>query len=78
MPTVLIVDGYRFFFYSNEGNEPKHIHVEKGDGTAKFWLNEVEEVYSFGFKIRERKRIAELVVLHHELFIKKWDEYFND
>jgi hypothetical protein len=32
MPTVLRIDGYRFFFFSNEGNEPVHIHVESGDG----------------------------------------------
>ncbi len=31
MPTVLLINGYRFFFFSNEGNEPRHIHVEKGD-----------------------------------------------
>src|SRR5262249_55675133 len=39
MPTVLIIQGFRFFFFSNEGSEPPHIHVEKGDGYAKFWLN---------------------------------------
>jgi hypothetical protein len=34
MPTVLVVDGFRFFFFSNEGFEPPHIHVEKGDSHA--------------------------------------------
>lgn len=41
MPTVLKIGGYRFFFYSNEGNEPPHIHVEKSDSLAKFWLDPV-------------------------------------
>ena len=27
MPSVLRVSGFRFFFFSNEGNEPPHIHV---------------------------------------------------
>ncbi len=36
MPTVLRVDGFRFFFYSNEGNEPAHIHVQKAEKYAKF------------------------------------------
>ena len=36
MPTVLVVDGHRFFFYSNEGTEPPHIHVETGEHTASF------------------------------------------
>src|ERR1043165_864320 len=40
MPTVLRVSGFRFFFYSLEGSEPAHIHVEHGDNTAKFWLED--------------------------------------
>jgi hypothetical protein len=31
MPTVLTVKGFRFFFFSLEGNEPPHIHIEHGD-----------------------------------------------
>jgi hypothetical protein len=38
VPTVLRVGPYRFFFYSNEGSEPPHIHVEAGGKSAKFWL----------------------------------------
>ncbi len=41
MPTILRVDGFRFFFFSNEGFEPSHVHIESGDGYAKFWLNPV-------------------------------------
>jgi hypothetical protein len=32
MPTLLRVEGFRFFFYSGERQEPPHDHVEKGDG----------------------------------------------
>ena len=42
MPTVLRVAGFRFFFYSLEGSEPPHIHVEHGDNVAKFWLSPVD------------------------------------
>jgi hypothetical protein len=38
MPTVLRVEGFRFFFYSKEGNEPAHVHVEHQENRAKFWL----------------------------------------
>ncbi|OUO49496.1 hypothetical protein B5F76_13730 [Desulfovibrio sp. An276] len=33
MPAILIIGGYRFFFYSNEGNPTKapHIHVRNQD-----------------------------------------------
>lgn len=40
MPTVLYVNGWRFFFYSNEGNEPVHIHAQKGEKECKFLLLE--------------------------------------
>ena len=45
MPTIFRENGYRFFFYSNEGDprEPAHVHVQKGSGEAKVWLEpEVE------------------------------------
>jgi hypothetical protein len=35
MPTILLINGYRFFFYAGDGNEPPHVHVERGDGIAK-------------------------------------------
>jgi len=35
MPTVLLINGFRFFFYSNENNEPIHIHVTKGNAEGK-------------------------------------------
>lgn len=38
MPTILFINGFRFFFYSNENNEPAHIHVKKADAEAKIWL----------------------------------------
>ena len=31
MPTVLTTQGFRFFFYSNENDEPVHVHVSKAD-----------------------------------------------
>ena len=49
MPTVLRIYGYRFFFYSLEGTEPPHIHVEHGENVAKFWLQPVSLAESHGF-----------------------------
>jgi len=45
MPTVLIIEGFRFFFYCNE-HLPKHVHVEYGEDVAKFSLEPVELVKS--------------------------------
>jgi hypothetical protein len=41
--------GYRFFFFSREGNEPRHIHVRQGDNYAKYWLEPVALAESRGF-----------------------------
>ena len=56
VPTVLLAEGCRFFFFSNEGTEPPHIHIERGDGYAKFWLEPVELVDAVGMKTRELGR----------------------
>lgn len=49
MPTVLRVAGYRFFFFSNEGDEPTHIHVETAGKHAKHWLGPVVLASSHGY-----------------------------
>jgi hypothetical protein len=41
MPTVLRVGRFRFFFNSNEGQEPAHIHVKAAENDAKFWLEPI-------------------------------------
>lgn len=77
MPTVLYYKGYKFYFYSNENNEPVHIHVSKADGNAKWWLNPVEEEYSYGFTLNERKAIAKIIFENIDLFKNKWNEHFS-
>lgn len=78
MPTVFEINGYRFFFYSNENNEPVHIHVSRGDAEAKYWLEpEPLEAYAYGFKVKERKEIKGLVKQNADTIIKKWNEYFK-
>jgi hypothetical protein len=61
MPTVLIKNGYRFFFYVND-HSPMHIHTEKGDGTAKFNLDPVEFIKSRRFKANEISEMRKLVI----------------
>lgn len=77
MPTVLRILGYRFFFFSNESTEPAHIHVESGDGYAKFWLNPVILADSVGYNSTELNKLRKLTQDNESLFIEKWNEYFN-
>lgn len=76
MPTVLIIKGYRFFFYIND-HTPPHIHVEKGRSTAKYDLRNAELVKSKRFNAKEISEIRKLVIDNAEFLISKWDEYFN-
>lgn len=76
MPTILYVDGIRFFFYSNE-HLPKHIHIEKAEKTAKFTIEFVELIKSSGFKASELKQIRNLVEENQQLLMQKWDEFFS-
>ena len=78
MPTVLRVDGHRFFFFSNEGNEPPHIHVETAESYAKFWLEPVMLARSIGYGARELRVLRGLVEENRVLFKEKWNEYFGD
>ncbi|MEO5585771.1 MAG: DUF4160 domain-containing protein, partial [Flavobacteriales bacterium] len=56
------IDGSRFFFFSKEDGEPPHIHVKKGDGSAKWWLTpEPQVVYSIGYKANDERKIERLV-----------------
>ena len=77
MPTILRIDGFRFFFFSNEGFEPAHIHVESGDGYAKFWITPIVLASSSGYNSTELNKIRKLTVENEELFLEKWNEYFD-
>jgi hypothetical protein len=77
MPTVLRISGFRFFFYSLEGSEPPHIHVEHGDSIAKFWLDPVSLAESRGFRIHELNRVRLLVIEHRVRFLEAWNAHFR-
>ena len=49
MPTVLRSGPYRVYFYSHEPDEPPHVHVDRDDQSAKFWLAPVALARNFGF-----------------------------
>jgi hypothetical protein len=61
---VLRVGGYRFFFYSREGHEPPHIHVQNAERYAKFWLAPVSLAWARGFRGDEIGEIRRLVQAH--------------
>lgn len=78
MPTILRLDGYRFFFYSLENDEPPHIHFEYGDKTAKFWTDPVQLAESHGFRSHDVTKLRALVIAHRVRFVEAWHDHFGN
>lgn len=77
MPNVLRVGGHRFFFYSEEGREPPHIHVRNAEKYAKFWLEPVRLAEAYNYNRVELRRVQELVEAHRAHFLEGWNEHFK-
>jgi Domain of unknown function (DUF4160) len=77
MPTLLRLNGFRFYFFSHEPNEPPHVHIDKGDATIKVWLETNEVAKSRGFRAHEIGGILKLVSERQMMFLEKWHEYFD-
>ena len=77
MPTILRAGGHRFFFFSNERNEPPHIHVETAENYAKFWLEPVALARSTGYNAKELRELRGLIEERRDLFLRRWHGYFG-
>ena len=77
MPTVLRLGPYRFFFYSSDGDEPPHVHVERDDNVAKFWIVPVRLATSGGFRRAELSDIERLVNDNQAAILEAWHGFFN-
>lgn len=77
MPTVARIGSYRLFFFSGEGNEPLHVHVESDDAYAKFWLCPIALAASVGYTAHELSSLRKLVEEHRQAIEDKWNEHFS-
>jgi len=82
MPTILLVRGWRVFFYSNEGQEPIHVHARKGSAECKFWLRtdvfDIEEAWEHGLNPQLRREIRKIIFDHFELIVDEWRRHLGD
>lgn len=76
MPTVLRVDGFRFFFFSDE-HLPLHIHVENGDGYMRVELETFKVTDKYKLSKSDEKKILSIIKEHQQKLIGAWNEYFN-
>lgn len=77
MPTVLRIGRFRFFLYSNESQEPAHIHVKAAENEAKFWLNPVRLAFNHGYRSHELNEVERLVRDHQDVLLEAWNGYFS-
>ncbi|MFN3076127.1 MAG: DUF4160 domain-containing protein [Alphaproteobacteria bacterium] len=77
MPTILREDGRRFYFYSHEPNEPAHVHVDTGTGSAKIWLTPVSVAGSVALSSHELADLVRVVRRHREHFMEAWYGHFG-
>ncbi len=80
MPVVFRHKGYRFFFYSNEGDplEPLHIHVRKGESVAKFWIHPRTSIAkAYGMTSSELRKLVRVIEENKELIERYWNEHFD-
>lgn len=75
MPTILRIGSFRFHFYSDEGNEPAHIHVRGPDGECKFWLEPVGLARNRGVAPHDLREIERLVYENRDMLIDKYHEF---
>jgi hypothetical protein len=77
MPTVLRSGPYRVYFFSHEPNEPPHVHVDRDDRSAKFWLDPVGLARNLGFSARELSRIEAMIRTNEPLLLEAWRGHFG-
>jgi hypothetical protein len=75
MPTVLKIGSYRFHFYSDEGKESPHIHIETTEGECKFWLDPIRLARNKGVPPRIVRDIESLVFENHNFLMERYNEF---
>ena len=76
VPRIKDIPGpYRFYFYSFDCNEPKHVHVRREKMLCKFWLEPVELCSNHGFAAKELTTIRDYIRSHLTKIIEAWNEH---
>ena len=76
--------GYKIYFWSNENDEPIHIHISKGNPTStstKIWLTKNGGTIVANNKstipMKDLKKILRVVNDNYFLILAKWKNYFE-
>jgi hypothetical protein len=79
VPTILLIRGWRFFFYTNEGNEPVHIHCQNAEREAKYWLDvesfEAVEAHAYNMSPADRRTVRRIILEHFDYIVSEWERF---
>ena len=79
MPTILMILGWRFFFYANERSEPIHVHCRKGDAEAKYWLDiqgfEAMEAHAYNMSSADKRTVRRIIFEHFDYIVIEWNKF---
>ena len=77
MPTIFIVFGFVFKFYSDD-HTPIHVLVIKDGKEAKYNVEPiVAQVFNHGFKKHEISMIESIIEENVNVIKERWQEYFG-
>ena len=83
MPKLFMVSGYTVYFWSNENDEPIHVHIAKGkpkQNATKIWLTSSGGciLASNGSKIssKELNELMDFISAQFFLICAKWKQAF--
>jgi len=79
MPTILLIRGWRFFFYANERDEPIHIHCRKAEKECKYWLDRrnfgLEEAFSYRMNGKDKREVKKMIFDNFEYIESEWAKF---
>ena len=79
MPTILMILGWRFFFYGNERDEPIHIHCRKAEAEAKYWLDvegfQAIEAHSYNMSQADTRIVRRIIFEHFDYIVDEWEKF---
>ncbi|SFR77472.1 protein of unknown function [Anaeromicropila populeti] len=83
MPSLFQIGSYKVFFWSNENNEPIHVHISKGKPAAnatKVWLTSgggcVLANNNGKIPQKELNELLEIIAAQYFLICSEWKEHF--
>ncbi|MDR1018728.1 MAG: DUF4160 domain-containing protein [Lachnospiraceae bacterium] len=84
MPALYKFLGYSIYFYSNENDEPIHVHISKGKpslNSTKIWLLKNGGVKLANNKsklsVRELNKMYSFIIMNYEEICNEWKQFYG-